>query len=51
LIGEYGLRGRALDYGAGVGSFTRKLSAAGRFEQITAADILPRPQNLSSTIV
>jgi 2-polyprenyl-3-methyl-5-hydroxy-6-metoxy-1,4-benzoquinol methylase len=50
VIGEYDLRGRALDYGAGVGSFTRKLGTAGRFDQIAGADILPRPENLPSTI-
>jgi 2-polyprenyl-3-methyl-5-hydroxy-6-metoxy-1,4-benzoquinol methylase len=50
VIGEYDLRGRALDYGAGIGNFTRKLLASGRFEQIEGADILPRPQNLPDAI-
>jgi 2-polyprenyl-3-methyl-5-hydroxy-6-metoxy-1,4-benzoquinol methylase len=50
VVGEYELRGRALDYGAGVGNFTRKLSASGRFEHIDGADILPRPENLPSGI-
>jgi 2-polyprenyl-3-methyl-5-hydroxy-6-metoxy-1,4-benzoquinol methylase len=50
VIGDYQLRGRALDYGAGIGEFTRKLSASGRFEQIDGADILPRPVNLPSAI-
>jgi 2-polyprenyl-3-methyl-5-hydroxy-6-metoxy-1,4-benzoquinol methylase len=50
VIGDYDLRGRALDYGAGIGNFTRQLSALGRFEQIDGADILPRPVNLPSTI-
>ena len=50
IIGDYDLRGRLLDYGAGIGNFTRKLSALGRFEQIDGADILPRPVNLPSTI-
>ena len=50
VIGDYDLRGRALDYGAGIGNFTRRLSASGRFEQIDGADILPRPGNLPSTI-
>jgi hypothetical protein len=31
VIGDHG---RALDYGAGIGNFTHKLSASGRFEQI-----------------
>jgi len=51
VIGDYHLRGRALDYGAGIGNFTRKLSASGRFEQIDGADILPRPENLPSAIL
>ena len=42
------LRGRALDYGAGIGNFTRKLSD--RSEHFDAADILPRPENLPSAI-
>ena len=50
VIEEYDLRGRALDYGAGIGNFTRKLWASGRFEQIEGADILPRPQNLPDAI-
>jgi 2-polyprenyl-3-methyl-5-hydroxy-6-metoxy-1,4-benzoquinol methylase len=50
VIGDYDLRGRALDYGAGIGNFTRKLSASGRFEQIDGADILPRPENLPNAI-
>jgi 2-polyprenyl-3-methyl-5-hydroxy-6-metoxy-1,4-benzoquinol methylase len=50
VIGEYDLRGHALDYGAGVGTFTRKLLASGRFAQIDGADILPRPENLPSAI-
>jgi len=50
VIGDCDLHGRALDYGAGIGNFTRKLWASGRFEQIDGADILPRPENLPSAI-
>lgn len=50
VIDDYHLCGRALDYGAGIGNFTRKLSASGRFQQIDGADILPRPENLPSAI-
>jgi 2-polyprenyl-3-methyl-5-hydroxy-6-metoxy-1,4-benzoquinol methylase len=50
VVGDYDLRGRALDYGAGIGNFTCKLLASGRFEQIEGADILPRPQNLPDAI-
>jgi 2-polyprenyl-3-methyl-5-hydroxy-6-metoxy-1,4-benzoquinol methylase len=51
IIQECDLRGRALDYGAGIGNLTRRLWASRRFEQITGADILPRPQDLPSAIV
>jgi 2-polyprenyl-3-methyl-5-hydroxy-6-metoxy-1,4-benzoquinol methylase len=50
IIADYNLRGRALDYGAGIGNFTHKLLVSGRFEQIDGADILPRPENLPGTI-
>jgi 2-polyprenyl-3-methyl-5-hydroxy-6-metoxy-1,4-benzoquinol methylase len=50
VIGDYNLRGCALDYGAGIGNFTRQLAASGRFEQIDGADILPRPESLPSAI-
>src|SRR5579864_1606321 len=46
IIQECDLRGRALDYGAGIGNLTRRLWESRRFEQITGADILPRPQDL-----
>jgi 2-polyprenyl-3-methyl-5-hydroxy-6-metoxy-1,4-benzoquinol methylase len=50
IIEKYDVRGRALDYGAGVGNLTRQLGALGRFDQIAAADILPRPGNFPSDI-
>jgi 2-polyprenyl-3-methyl-5-hydroxy-6-metoxy-1,4-benzoquinol methylase len=50
VIRDYDLGGRALDYGAGIGNFTSKLAASGRFKQIEGADILPRPQNLPGAI-
>jgi 2-polyprenyl-3-methyl-5-hydroxy-6-metoxy-1,4-benzoquinol methylase len=50
IIQDYDLRGRVLDYGAGIGNLTRRLWALGRFEQIAGADILPRPQDLPSPI-
>ena len=50
VIEEYDLRGRVLDYGAGIGNLTRRLWALGRFEQIAGADILPRPEDLPSAI-
>jgi 2-polyprenyl-3-methyl-5-hydroxy-6-metoxy-1,4-benzoquinol methylase len=50
IVNESNLRGRVLDYGAGVGNLTRRLWALGRFEQISGADILPHPQDLPSAI-
>ena len=50
IIQEYDLRGRALDYGAGIGNLTRRLWTLGRFEQIAGADILARPQDLPNAI-
>jgi 2-polyprenyl-3-methyl-5-hydroxy-6-metoxy-1,4-benzoquinol methylase len=50
LVQGYDLRGRALDYGAGVGNLTRRLLALGRFDEVEGADILPRPDNLPSEI-
>lgn len=50
LVQGYNLRGRALDYGAGVGNLTRRLFALRRFEEVEGADILPRPDNLPSEI-
>ena len=50
VIRDHDFRGRAIDYGAGIGNFTRKLLASERFERIEGADILPRPQHLPGAI-
>ena len=50
IVEDFDLRGRLLDYGAGIGKLTRQLWALGRFDQITGADLLPRPDGLSNTI-
>jgi 2-polyprenyl-3-methyl-5-hydroxy-6-metoxy-1,4-benzoquinol methylase len=50
LIEELGLRGSALDYGAGIGNLTRKLWDFKRFELIAGADILQRPKDLPEGI-
>ena len=50
IVEQFDLRGRALDFGAGVGNLARKLAASGRFEEIEAADLLPRPADLASEI-
>src|SRR5947208_15215669 len=44
------LRGQVLDYGAGIGNLTRRLWELSRFDQITGADILPRPEDLPGAI-
>jgi 2-polyprenyl-3-methyl-5-hydroxy-6-metoxy-1,4-benzoquinol methylase len=46
VIADRDLRGKILDYGAGVGQFVRRLLSLQRFEQIAAADILPVPADL-----
>ncbi len=42
------LRGKILDYGAGVGEFTRRLLALRRFESVSAADIMRIPDDLGA---
>jgi 2-polyprenyl-3-methyl-5-hydroxy-6-metoxy-1,4-benzoquinol methylase len=44
------LRGRVLDYGAGVGHLTRRLLALERFDAVAAADIMPAPTDLSPAV-
>jgi 2-polyprenyl-3-methyl-5-hydroxy-6-metoxy-1,4-benzoquinol methylase len=41
------LRGRVLDYGAGVGDLTRRLLAMDRFDSVSAADIMRAPADLA----
>jgi 2-polyprenyl-3-methyl-5-hydroxy-6-metoxy-1,4-benzoquinol methylase len=50
IVKHFDLRGRVLDFGAGVGNLARKLAASGRFEEVEAADLLPRPTDLASEI-
>jgi 2-polyprenyl-3-methyl-5-hydroxy-6-metoxy-1,4-benzoquinol methylase len=50
LVDQCELRGRVLDFGAGIGQLTRKLSAMDRFEQISGVDLLPRPECLPPAI-
>ncbi len=47
LLAEKNFSGEALDFGAGVGNLTRRLTG---FTQVTGADILPRPENLPAQI-
>ena len=46
-IGEHQLKGKVLDYGAGAGNLTRRLSRMGVFQQIFAVDLLPAPTELN----
>jgi 2-polyprenyl-3-methyl-5-hydroxy-6-metoxy-1,4-benzoquinol methylase len=50
VIVERGLRGRILDYGAGVGQFTRRLLALQRFDAVSATDIMRIPADLSGKV-
>ena len=42
------LKGSVLDYGAGTGALTRRLIALGRFDSVSAADIMRKPRDLES---
>lgn len=44
------LRGRVLDYGAGVGHLTRRLLALKRFDAIAAADLVAAPADLAPIV-
>jgi 2-polyprenyl-3-methyl-5-hydroxy-6-metoxy-1,4-benzoquinol methylase len=50
LIAERGLTGKILDYGAGVGQFTRRLLALERFDSVSATDIMGPPSDLHGRI-
>jgi 2-polyprenyl-3-methyl-5-hydroxy-6-metoxy-1,4-benzoquinol methylase len=41
-----GLRGRALDYGAGAGTLLRRLCGTKRFDVVIGADLMARPMGL-----
>lgn len=50
VIFERGLQGKILDYGAGVGQFTRRLLALQRFDSVSATDIMGIPGDLKGTV-
>jgi 2-polyprenyl-3-methyl-5-hydroxy-6-metoxy-1,4-benzoquinol methylase len=50
VVDQCELRGRVLDFGAGIGQLTRRLWTMQRFEQTSGADILPRPDDLPDAI-
>jgi 2-polyprenyl-3-methyl-5-hydroxy-6-metoxy-1,4-benzoquinol methylase len=50
VIAAHNLRGRVLDYGAGTGTFTRRLLALHRFDTVAAADIMPASDDMPKEI-
>ena len=46
VIAQRSLRGKILDYGAGVGQLTRRLLALDRFDSVSATDIMRVPGDL-----
>lgn len=48
VIESENLTGDVLDYGAGIGDFTRRLLRLGRFTSVSAIDILPKPAEFDS---
>ncbi len=48
-IAAYSMSGIVLDYGAGVGHFTRRLLRAGVFTEVVAADLFTRPEDLQES--
>jgi 2-polyprenyl-3-methyl-5-hydroxy-6-metoxy-1,4-benzoquinol methylase len=50
VISARGFGGDVLDFGAGVGNFTRALRAMGRFRSVTGVDIMQRPADLPAEI-
>jgi 2-polyprenyl-3-methyl-5-hydroxy-6-metoxy-1,4-benzoquinol methylase len=50
VIAEQGLDGKVLDYGAGIGHFTRRLLDLQRFERVSATDIMGVPGDLNGRV-
>jgi 2-polyprenyl-3-methyl-5-hydroxy-6-metoxy-1,4-benzoquinol methylase len=50
VIAGRNLRGTVLDYGAGIGQFTRQLLALRRFDAVSAADIMGVPGGLEGQV-
>jgi len=48
-VEEYGAAGSVLDFGAGTGSLTRRLLQSGRFQRVSAADLMDRPGDLNAS--
>lgn len=49
-IDQLDLRGDVLDFGAGVGTLTRRLAVSCRFANVVAADIMRRPDSIDRTV-
>lgn len=50
LLKQFNLKGDCLDFGAGIGDFSRQLQALNRFSSITAIDIMQPPAQLDKSI-
>ncbi len=50
VIADRNLHGSVLDYGAGIGQFTRQLLALRRFDSVSAADIMGIPGELEGKV-
>jgi 2-polyprenyl-3-methyl-5-hydroxy-6-metoxy-1,4-benzoquinol methylase len=50
IVSEITLSGDLLDFGAGKGILTERFISLGRFNSITAIDIVPRPHNLNASV-
>ena len=50
IIEQLDLRGDCLDFGAGIGNFSRQLQPINRFSSITAIDIIQPPAELDKSI-
>jgi len=48
IISGRGLGGAVLDYGAGIGELTQRLSQSGSFTRVVGADILDAPSNFAT---
>jgi 2-polyprenyl-3-methyl-5-hydroxy-6-metoxy-1,4-benzoquinol methylase len=51
IVSESAFSGDLLDFGAGTGSLTRRLHSLSRFNSIAAVDIMPRPDNLDTSVI
>lgn len=50
VIGERGLRGSVIDFGAGRGLYTKRLALSGRFDRVSAVDLFARPPGVPESV-